>query len=94
VNLTFFPMHFLGLAGMPRRIVDYPDAFAGWNFVASIGAYIGFASTLLFLFIVFHTLLAGRRIGANPWGEGATTLEWRLSSPPPFHSYSELPVVH
>jgi cytochrome c oxidase subunit 1 len=86
-------MHFLGLAGMPRRIVDYPDAFAGWNFVASIGAYIGFALTLLFLFIVLHTLLAGRRAGANPWGEGATTLEWRLSSPPPFHSYAELPVI-
>jgi cytochrome c oxidase subunit I len=93
VNLTFFPMHFLGLAGMPRRIADYPDAFAGWNFVASIGAYIGYASTLLFLFIVLHTLLAGRRIGANPWGPGATTLEWRLPSPPPFHSYEEQPVV-
>jgi cytochrome c oxidase subunit I len=86
-------MHFLGLAGMPRRIADYPDAFAGWNFVASIGAYVGYASTLLFLFIVFHTLLAGRRIGANPWGQGATTLEWRLPSPPPFHSYEEQPVV-
>src|SRR5437667_10891679 len=93
VNLTFFSMHFLGLAGMPRRLADYPDAFAGWNFVASIGAYIGFASTLLFVFIVLHTLLAGRRVGANPWGEGATTLEWRLPSPPPFHSYEELPVV-
>ncbi len=93
VNLTFFPMHFLGLAGMPRRVADYPAAFAGWNFVSSIGAYIGFASTLFFVFIVFHTLLAGRRIGANPWGQGATTLEWRLPSPPPFHSYEELPVV-
>ncbi len=93
VNLTFFPMHFLGLAGMPRRIVDYPQAFAGWNFVASIGAYIGFASTLLFVFVIFHTLLAGRRAGANPWGEGATTLEWQLPSPPPFHSYEEIPVV-
>jgi cytochrome c oxidase subunit 1 len=86
-------MHFLGLAGMPRRVADYPAAFADWNFVSSIGAYIGFASTLFFVFVVFHTLLAGRRIGANPWGQGATTLEWRLSSPPPFHSYEELPVV-
>ena len=93
VNLTFFPMHFLGLAGMPRRISDYPDAFAGWNMVASLGSFISGASTLFFVFIVFHTLFAGRRVGANPWGEGATTLEWTLSSPPPFHSYDELPVV-
>ncbi len=93
VNLTFFPMHFLGLAGMPRRISDYPDAFAGWNMVASIGAYISGAATLFFFFIVFHTLFAGKRIGANPWGEGATTLEWTVSSPPPFHSYDELPVI-
>src|SRR5579871_2239932 len=93
VNLTFFPMHFLGLAGMPRRIADYPDAFAGWNFVASIGAFISYASTLLFVFIVLQTLFAGKRVGANYWGEGATTLEWKLPSPPPFHSYDELPVI-
>src|SRR6204780_6022294 len=90
VNLTFFPMHFLGLAGMPRRIADYPDAFAGWNAIASIGASISGASTVFFVFIVFHTLLAGRRVGANYWGEGATTLEWQLPSPPPFHTYDEL----
>src|ERR1700680_4460912 len=76
VNLTFFPMHFLGLAGMPRRIAEYPDAFAGWKYVASIGAFISYASTLWFVFVVFHTLLAGKRAAANPWGEGATTLEW------------------
>ena len=93
VNLTFFPMHFLGLAGMPRRLADYPEAFAGWNFVASIGSFISFASTLFFVYIVFDTLLAGRRAAANPWGEGATTLEWRLPSPPPFHTYDELPVI-
>jgi cytochrome c oxidase subunit I len=91
VNLTFFPMHFLGVAGMPRRISDYPDAFAGWNMVASLGSYISGASTLFFIFVVFHTLLAGKRVGNNYWGEGATTLEWTLSSPPPFHSYDELP---
>src|SRR6187431_164383 len=62
VNLTFFPQHFLGLAGMPRRISDYPDAFAGWNHVASIGSYISFASSLFFVFIVLHTLFAGRRV--------------------------------
>jgi len=93
VNLTFFPMHFLGLAGMPRRIADYPAAFAGWNFVSSIGAYISAASTLFFVFIVLHTLFAGRRAAANPWGVGATTLEWQLPSPPPLHTYDELPVV-
>jgi cytochrome c oxidase subunit 1 len=93
VNLTFFPMHFLGAAGMPRRIADYPDAFAGWNFVESIGSYISYASTLFFVFIVLQTLFAGRRVGANYWGEGATTLEWSVSSPPPFHSYDELPIV-
>src|SRR6476661_1876942 len=93
VNLTFFPMHFLGLAGMPRRISDYPDAFAGWNMVASIGSFISYASTLFFVFIVLHTLLAGRRVGANYWGEGATTLEWKLPSPPPFHSFEEPPLI-
>jgi cytochrome c oxidase subunit 1 len=93
VNLTFFPMHFLGLAGMPRRIAEYPDAFAGWNYVASIGAFISYASTLWFVFVVFHTLLAGKRAAANPWGEGATTLEWSQPSPPPFHTYEELPVI-
>jgi cytochrome c oxidase subunit 1 len=93
VNICFFPQHFLGLAGMPRRIADYPDAFAGWNFVSSIGAFISYGSTLFFVFVVFHTLLAGKRVGANYWGEGATTLEWTVSSPPPFHSFDELPVV-
>ncbi|HEX4113844.1 MAG TPA: cytochrome c oxidase subunit I, partial [Stellaceae bacterium] len=93
VNLTFFPMHFLGLAGMPRRISDYPDAFAGWNMVASIGSFISAASTLLFIYIVFDTLLRGKRVGANYWGPGATTLEWTVSSPPPFHSYDELPQI-
>src|SRR5271165_4721804 len=93
VNVVFFPQHFLGLAGKPRRIGDNPDAFAGWNMVASIGSFISYASTLFFVFIVLHTLLAGRRVGANYWGEGATTLEWKVSSPPPFHSYEELPVI-
>jgi len=78
---------------MPRRISDYPDAFAGWNLVSSIGAFISFASTLFFIFIVFHTLLAGKRAAANPWGPGATTLEWTLASPPPFHTFEILPHV-
>jgi len=93
VNLTFFPMHFLGLAGMPRRIPDYPEAFAGWNLVATYGSYISGASVIVFLVLVFYTLRAGQKVGDNPWGEGATTLEWKVSSPPPFHTFEELPRV-
>jgi cytochrome c oxidase subunit I len=92
-NLAFFPMHFLGLAGMPRRVSDYPDAFAGWNFVSSIGAYIAYAGTLFFVVTILYTWLAGKKAAGNPWGEGATTLEWTLPSPPPFHSYDEIPVI-
>ncbi len=94
VNLTFFPMHFLGLAGMPRRIPVYDPAFAGWNFVASIGAFISAAGTVFFVALVVEAFLAGRRAAANPWGEGASTLEWTLPSPPPYHSFEELPVIH
>lgn len=93
VNLLFFPMHFLGLQGMPRRIPDYPDAFAGWNYVASIGAYIAFASTLFFVGSVIYAFIRKKKVADNPWGEGATTLEWTLSSPPPFHQYEKLPVI-
>ena len=69
VNLTFFPMHFLGLAGMPRRIPDYPDAFAGWNSIASLGSYISAVSALLFFFIVFETLTGNKKVknAARPY---------------------------
>jgi cytochrome c oxidase subunit 1 len=93
VNLTFFPQHFLGLSGMPRRIPDYPDAFHGWNMVSSFGAYISFASTLFFIGAVIWTLARGRQAAGNPWGPGATTLEWTFSSPPPFHTHEELPLI-
>ena len=93
VNLTFFPQHFLGVAGMPRRYPDYPAAFHGWNFVSSIGAFIGGLSTLVFLYVLFRTLIAGQRVAENYWGAGATTLEWTVSSPPPFHTFAELPRV-
>ena len=93
VNLTFFPMHFLGLAGMPRRYPDYPEAFAGWNQVASIGSYIGGASLLVFFYVLFRTFTAKIPVPANQWGEGATTLEWTVSSPPPFHTFEVLPRV-
>jgi cytochrome c oxidase subunit 1 len=93
VNLTFFPMHFLGLQGMPRRYPDYPDAFWGWNMVASIGSYISFASAILFLYIVYKIFASKEQLADNYWGEGATTLEWTLSSPPPFHQFEELPRI-
>ena len=91
VNLTFFPQHFLGLQGMPRRYPDYPEAFAYWNHISSLGAYISYSSTLFFVGVAIYTFFAGKRIAANPWGVGATTLEWTVSSPPPFHTFEELP---
>jgi len=93
VNLTFFPMHFLGLAGMPRRYPDYPDAFAGWNHVATMGAYIAGAAFLLFFVICFKTFASKQKLADNYWGEGATTLEWTLGSPPAFHTFEELPRI-
>src|SRR6202522_3482825 len=93
-NLAFFPMHFLGLAGMPRRYADYPDAFAGWNFVSSIGAFIAGFGVLIFLAMLVEAFMVKRKAGDNPWGVGATTLEWTLPSPPPFHQYNELPHIH
>ncbi|MCA3359508.1 MAG: cytochrome c oxidase subunit I [Roseomonas sp.] len=91
VNLTFFPMHFSGNQGMPRRYPDYPEAFWGWNFVASIGSVISVASFVFFFYIVWVTMRSGAKAAANPWGEGATTLEWQVASPPPFHTFEELP---
>ena len=91
VNVTFFPQHFLGLAGMPRRIPDYPDAFLPWNVISSIGSYIAFASALFFIYVVWDTFKQKRIAGDNPWG--ADTLEWTISSPPPFHSFSAPPKI-
>ncbi len=93
VNLTFFPQHFLGLAGMPRRYLDYPDAMAGWNFISSLGAYMGAAGALFFIFIIWDTFRKTATTTDNYWGEGATTLEWSVTSPPPYHSYEDLPTI-
>ncbi|MBP1883028.1 cytochrome c oxidase subunit I [Sinorhizobium mexicanum] len=93
VNLIFFPQHFLGLAGMPRRYIDYPDAYAGWNMVSSYGSYIAAVGVLIFLFGVAEAFARKRVAGDNPWGEGANTLEWQLSSPPPFHQWEQLPRI-
>ena len=93
VNLVFFPQHFLGLAGMPRRYIDYPDAYAMWNRVSSFGSYITGFGLLVFFFMLFDAFSKKRVAGANPWGPGATTLEWTLPSPPPFHQYETLPRI-
>ena len=93
VNILFFPQHFLGLAGMPRRYIDYPAVFAGWNNVSSYGSYISAFGVLIFLYGVFSAYAKKQQAADNPWGEGATTLEWTLSSPPPFHQFNTLPII-
>lgn len=94
VNLIFFVQHFLGLAGMPRRYADYADAYAPYHYISSIGAFFTFASALLFIGIAIYTIFAGRRIKEdNYWGEGATTLEWTVGSPPEFHTFNDPPKI-
>lgn len=105
VNLTFMPMHFLGLQGMPRRIADYPDAFAGWNMVASFGSIMSLLATVLFIYIIYLQFADGRVVSNNPWripqffqsirefdenANGAHSLEWSLQSPPAHHPYNSL----
>jgi cytochrome c oxidase subunit I len=91
VNLIFFPQHFLGLQGMPRRYVDYPDAFALFNYWSTIGYMITVVGVGFFFLMLIEAFIVKRKAGENPWGEGATTLEWTLTSPPPFHQFNELP---
>jgi cytochrome c oxidase subunit 1 len=106
VNLTFFPQHFLGLQGMPRRISDYPDAFAGWNLISSFGSIISVVAAALFLYIVYDQLVAGLYAGRHPWlspqfytdtlqsllNRSYPSLEWALSSPPKPHAFVSLPL--
>ncbi len=92
VNVTFFPQHFLGLAGMPRRIPDYATQFADFNSVSSVGAFgFGFAQ-LLFVYICYACVKGGEKADGKVW-EGVRGLEWRLPSPAPYHSFEEPPVV-
>jgi len=96
VNITFFPMHFLGLAGMPRRIPDYPDAYAGWNAVSSYGSYLSFLAALFFFYVIYETLTGDEKCPNNPWETTpnvSATLEWLLPSPPAFHTFEEIPSI-
>jgi len=101
VNLTFFPQHFLGLAGMPRRVPDYPDAYSGWNFISSFGSYISVFAILIFFVITYETLTNMDVCSSNPWDFGksnsepkvALTLEWVVGSPPAFHTFEEVPQI-
>jgi len=92
-NVLFFPMHFTGLAGMPRHYVDYPEAFAGWNRISSIGSYIFAFGLLIFFYGILVAFLRKEKAGESPWGAGANTLEWTLSSPPPYHQFETLPRI-
>nr|YP_010714058.1 cytochrome c oxidase subunit 1 [Fuscoporia gilva]WDD39621.1 cytochrome c oxidase subunit 1 [Fuscoporia gilva] len=107
VNLTFFPMHFLGLSGMPRRIPDYPDAFSGWNAVSSFGSIVSVVSTILFGYIVYDLFINGEEVNENPWAVPSyftsskefssktytsNSIEWALKSPVPFHAFNMLPI--
>ena len=107
VNITFFPQHFLGLAGMPRRIPDYPDAFSGWNEVSSFGSLVSVIATLLFCYIIYDIFATQPTCENNPWAvpsyytdskrfnndvQSANTLEWTLNSPIPFHAFKMLPI--
>jgi len=91
-NITFFPMHFLGLAGMPRRIPDYALQFAEFNMISSLGGFLLGASQLLFLYTVIKCVRGGKPAGNAPW-DGADTLEWTQASPPPYHSFVTPPFV-
>jgi cytochrome c oxidase subunit 1 len=107
VNLTFFPQHFLGLQGMPRRIPDYPDAFAGWNMISSFGSIVSVLATVFFGFIIYDIFANGKLVSNNPWAipafftssqefenntKSSNTLEWTLLSPTQFHAFKVLPV--
>ena len=91
-NLTFFPQHFLGRQGMPRRYIDYPEQFSLWNEVSSYGAFLSGLSFLLFFYIVWVTVTKGEKVTEKAyWGEHADTLEWTLPNPPPAHTFEQLP---
>nr|YP_009371262.1 cytochrome c oxidase subunit I [Styloperla spinicercia]ARR75383.1 cytochrome c oxidase subunit I [Styloperla spinicercia] len=91
VNMTFFPQHFLGLAGMPRRYSDYPDAYTTWNIVSSIGSMISLVGVLMLLFIIWESMISNR-IALFPM-QMTSSIEWFQNIPPAEHSYAELPML-
>jgi len=91
-NVLYFPMHFLGLAGMPRRVPDYPVQFANLNMIVSIGGFVFGLSQLIFVAVVFSCVRAGKKAEARAW-EGAHGLEWTLPSPAPYHSFTTPPEI-
>jgi cytochrome c oxidase subunit 1 len=107
VNITFFPQHFLGLQGMPRRISDYPDAFAGWNLISSFGSIISVIATVLFFHLLYIQLTLGKAVSKYPWSSpklftdylrnflnrSYPSIEWSLTSPPKPHSFINLPIM-
>jgi cytochrome c oxidase subunit 1 len=97
VNLTFFPMHFLGLAGMPRRIPDYPDAYAEWNAIASFGSYVSLVSVFVFFYMLYTAFADGKASTSAEWepegSQSVPSLEWALPSPPAYHTYEEVPAI-
>jgi len=92
-NITFFPQHFVGLAGMPRRIPDYALQFADFNMISSIGAFIYGLSQLLFIFNVIRTIQAGKKTEEAKTWDGAEGLEWEVPTPAPFHTFEVPPQV-
>jgi cytochrome c oxidase subunit 1 len=92
INVLFFPQHFLGLAGMPRRIPDYPTQFADFNMISSIGGFLFGASQLLFIVAILSSVKGKQRASDNVW-DGAIGLEWTLPSPAPYHSFNTPPKV-
>lgn len=92
LNVTFFPMHFVGLAGMPRRIPDYALQFADFNMVASLGAFLFGASQLIFVYLLIKAVRSGRTAEQSPW-ESAEGLEWTLPTPLPYHTFTTPPVI-
>jgi cytochrome c oxidase subunit 1 len=93
VHVSFFPDLFLGLPGLPRRYVDYPRAYHFWNEVSSVGSLISVVALMAFFTGLALAYIRKVPAGNNPWGPGATTLEWTLPSPPPFHSFETLPRI-
>ena len=104
VNITFFPQHFLGLAGFPRRYSDYPDAFTGWNIVSSFGSLLSLVAVVVFLYVIYRTFADQVPVNGNVWKTRelfelesdpapVTSLEWIQNSPPEFHTYNELPYI-